>query len=554
MAAGTHSSHFFKIIRHSTLQDKKLGIPKVFVKKFGNELSTVATITVPNGRVWKVVLTKDGTKIWFHSGWHEFVEYHSISTGYFLLFRYEKNSNFHVFIFDMSACEILYPHYCVGLKNDSLTLKPPAFNSALEIKRKSTASLESPIFRCNYESRSKRCKMEKAVGMKKTDSIGDESEHESKRTKFDEHELLDILKEMGIYVKRNFKYIAAKEKERAIAAARLFKPKNPSFMLILQPRDVSKCTTYVPFEFGKKYLISRDANKLVKLQDHDGREWSVKFWNKRSKVGGGDFTHGWSTFAKDKNLKDGDICMFELISEKNIVLKVSETMADTPFHFFKVILPSALQDKKLYHSISAGYFLVFKYEKDLNFRVLIFDITCCEIQYPYFCLSPKNDESVHHNEMENEDSVEIIDSTTPNPPEFSSFENNSFEKCPKSSGKIYTPTPLQQIEAIDIPESSSRPCSGSIPEIKHGYETPSKRLKVEEPVEINKLDATGDESELKNAAYKVEMLSSDDEDEAKTTKIDKLELLTLFEDMKISICRNVEYLTAKQRERAVNVA
>ncbi|KAK3195653.1 hypothetical protein Dsin_026963 [Dipteronia sinensis] len=277
-------------------------------------------------------------------------------------------------------------------------------------------------------------------------------------------------------------------------------------------------------------------------------------------------------------------------------------MADTPFHFFKVILPSALQDKKLgipkkfaekfekelsnivtlmipngriwhvglrkdegklwfydgwhdfveYHSISAGYFLVFKYEKHPNFRVLIFDITCCEIQYPYFCLSPKIDESAHHNEMENEDSTTPHSAPNPNPPEFSSFENNSFEKCSKSSGKNYTPTPLQQIQAIDIPESSSRPCSGSIPEIKHGYETPSKRLKVEEPVEINKLDTTGDESELKNAAYKVEAHSSDDE--AKTTKIDKLELLTLFEDMKISICRNVEYLTAKQRERAVDVA
>ncbi|KAK3195652.1 hypothetical protein Dsin_026962 [Dipteronia sinensis] len=321
MAAETPSSHFFKIIRHSTLQDKKLGIPKVFVKKFGNELSTVATITVPNGRVWKVELMKDGTNIWFHGGWHEFVEYHSISTGYFLLFRYEKNSNFHVFIFDMSACEIRYPHYCVGLKNDSLPPKPPAFNSALEIKRKSTASLESPIFTRSHESRSKRCKMEEAVGMKKSDSIGDESERESKRTKFDEHELLDILEEMRIYVKMNFRYIAAKEKERAIAAARLFKPKNPSFMVIIRPRDVCKCTMYVPFEFGKKYL-TRDA-KLVKLQDHDGREWSVKLWNKRPKGGGGDFTHGWSAFAKDKNLKDGDICMFELISEKNIVLKVS---------------------------------------------------------------------------------------------------------------------------------------------------------------------------------------------------------------------------------------
>ncbi|KAI9181816.1 hypothetical protein LWI28_018936 [Acer negundo] len=505
------------------------GIPKVYLKKFGNELSTVATITVPNGRVWKVELTKDGTNIWFHGGWHEFVEYHSISTGYFLLFRYEKNSNFHVFIFDMSACEIRYPHNCVGLKNDSLTQKPPAFDSALEIKRKSTASLESPIFRrSSYESRSKRCKMEEAVGMKKSDSIGDESEHESKRTKFDAHELLDILKEMGIFVKMNFKYIAAKEKERAIAAARLFKPKNPSFMVIIQPRDACRCTMYVPFEFGKKYLISRDA-KLVKLQDHDGREWSVKFWNKRSKVGGGDFTHGWSAFAKDNNLKDGDICLFELISEKNIVLKVTRIPKKFAKKFEKelsnivtLMVPNSRiwhvglrkDEGKLwfydgwhdfveYHSISGGYFLVFKYEKNSNFHVLIFDITCCEIQYPYFCLSPENDESVPHNEMENEDSVEIIDSTTPNPPEFSSFENNSFEKCPKSSGKIYTPTPLQQIiQAIDISESSSRPCSGSIPEVKHGYETPSKRLKVEEPVEINKLDATGDESELKNAAYK----------------------------------------------------
>ena len=102
------------------------------------------------------------------------------------------------------------------------------------------------------------------------------------------------------------------------------------------------------------------------------------------------------------------------------------------------------------------------------------------------------------------------------------LKTTHFEKCPKSSGKIYTPTPLQQIQAIDIPESSSRPCSGSVPEIKHGYGTPSKGLKVEELVEINKLDATGDESELKNAAYKVEVHSSDDEDEAKTTKIGKL--------------------------------
>ena len=92
----------------------------MFVKKFGNELSTLATLTVPNGRVWNVELMKDGRNIWFRGGgWHEFVEYHSISNGYFLLFRYVKNSTFHVLIFGKSACEIRYPHCCAKRQNDN---------------------------------------------------------------------------------------------------------------------------------------------------------------------------------------------------------------------------------------------------------------------------------------------------------------------------------------------------------------------------------------------------------------------------------------------------
>ncbi|KAK1560332.1 hypothetical protein Q3G72_025346 [Acer saccharum] len=324
MAACT-PSHFFKIILPSTLQDKKLGIPKVFVKKFGNELSTLATLTVPNGHVWNVELMKDERNIWFRGGgWHEFVEYHSISKGYFLLFRYLKNSTFQVLIFDMSACEIQYLHSCAKRKNDnqdeiededsveiigSFTPKPPASDSTLEINRSRKST--SPIFRRSYEvRRSKRRKMEEVVYFKESDSTGDESEHE----------LLAILEEMGISVKASFQYITAEEKERAITTARLFRPKNPSFMVIMRPREVCRGAMYVPFEFAKKYLISRDA-KLIKLQDRDGREWPVNF--RKAVVGGGDFIRGWAKFTKDKNLKEGDICMFELIKKKNIVLKVS---------------------------------------------------------------------------------------------------------------------------------------------------------------------------------------------------------------------------------------
>ena len=54
-------------------------------------------------------LKKADYNIWFCNGWQDFVEYHSICYGYFLVFRYEGNSSFHVLIFDKTATEIQYP-------------------------------------------------------------------------------------------------------------------------------------------------------------------------------------------------------------------------------------------------------------------------------------------------------------------------------------------------------------------------------------------------------------------------------------------------------------
>lgn len=81
-------------------------IPENFVNKFREELSTVATLTIPDGHVWRVGYRKMGNSIWFHERWEEFVECYSIRVGYFLVFRYEGNSNFFVHIFNLTASEI----------------------------------------------------------------------------------------------------------------------------------------------------------------------------------------------------------------------------------------------------------------------------------------------------------------------------------------------------------------------------------------------------------------------------------------------------------------
>ncbi|KAK0580364.1 hypothetical protein LWI29_001081 [Acer saccharum] len=351
--------HFFKVIRASTLQDKKLMISEKFVRIFGNELSTV-TLTVPNGRVWKVGLIRDGRTIWFRDGWHDFVKYNSISAGYFLLFKYGGNSNFNVLIFDLTACEIEYPYYGKEPENDrhnlsrqdesenedsieiiDVTAPNPTFespkNKAFDKCPRSSSVMPSQLNRAKpsfvpdlgvdknqergYESQNKRRKKEELVGSNQSNAVG--SDINLKKTayevgthssddaaKFDGDGLVDLLNNMGICVPKGFGNIAFKIRERAIAAARLFKPKNPSFMVIR--RSTENHRLYVPVKFARKYFST--STKSIKVLDSDGRKWSAQltlvpkcFMTKLGRFG--------------KNLDGGDICVFELVSRN--ILKVS---------------------------------------------------------------------------------------------------------------------------------------------------------------------------------------------------------------------------------------
>jgi hypothetical protein len=84
-------------------------IPDEFITRFGNELKNVATITVPDGCVWKMELKKSDENVFFCNRWQEFVEYYSIGYGCYLSFKYEGNSKFSVIIFDATSVEICYP-------------------------------------------------------------------------------------------------------------------------------------------------------------------------------------------------------------------------------------------------------------------------------------------------------------------------------------------------------------------------------------------------------------------------------------------------------------
>ncbi|KAL5074221.1 hypothetical protein RYX36_013205 [Vicia faba] len=100
---------FFKIICDQNLHQQKLMMPTKFVEKYGENLPEDIYLETPNGEKWNLNLVKSEGKIWFDKGWNEFVEYHSLSHGHLLVFKYEQISHFKVHIFDKTTLEINYP-------------------------------------------------------------------------------------------------------------------------------------------------------------------------------------------------------------------------------------------------------------------------------------------------------------------------------------------------------------------------------------------------------------------------------------------------------------
>lgn len=76
---------------------------------------------------------------------------------------------------------------------------------------------------------------------------------------------------------------------------------------------------YVPSAFAMEYMIG--CSEIIKFEDSDGKQWDIRCvsaTNTSFRIG-----KGCSEFFRDISLKEGDVCLFELIKRKDVVLKVS---------------------------------------------------------------------------------------------------------------------------------------------------------------------------------------------------------------------------------------
>ncbi|KAM4132648.1 hypothetical protein ACJW30_01G267400 [Castanea mollissima] len=294
----TKAPHFFKIVMPQTLQEGKLRIPKKFISKYGVDLSNMAFLTIPNGTKWKVKMAKRDGEVWFQHGWCEFARFHALAPGHFLVLRYEGNSHFYVLIFDATATEIDYPlddqHNILRMEDierddiDNSVEIMDGFIPSQKTREKSPLPCPLPHKRAKtnprkeYSGATKRCPKSEVI----------------ERT------------------------LSASEKDRALQRVRAFESKNPFFMVVIQPSYVYPGDSLsIPSSFAKKYM-RKMSGEFVILRYFNGGTCSVKFsfYKAQTKA---KFREGWKKFARDNNLKVGDVCIFELINGVEVAFKVA---------------------------------------------------------------------------------------------------------------------------------------------------------------------------------------------------------------------------------------
>ncbi|KAE8708382.1 B3 domain-containing protein REM19 [Hibiscus syriacus] len=243
-------------------------IPDNFVKKFRDELSVAAALTAPDGHVWLVGIKKANNKVWFQEGWQEFLECYYVRVGYVLVFRYEGNSAFSVSIFNLYNSEINY---------QTNALVGAQYNHG---KQHPFEQLEDDEFVFPA--------LQNLFGGSKLNNCinwgGDVNLQTSKG-----------VNNQAIRVKLH-----------------------TSGAMPPEPKKRGRKRKYLPSCFAEKHL--NGVSGSIKLQLPDGRQWSVRCLYKGGKA---KFSRGWYEFSLENNLGEGDVCVFELLRVREIVLQVT---------------------------------------------------------------------------------------------------------------------------------------------------------------------------------------------------------------------------------------
>ncbi|KAJ3674366.1 hypothetical protein LUZ60_004982 [Juncus effusus] len=282
-------------------------LPEKLTEKFAPLVGKYVNLKLPNGASWRVGLAKCGSKLELKDGWCDFVRNNSISLNDLLFFKFKGGSEFEVVILD--------------------------WNEQLE------KSIGRDGIKIEYEDLEERIEKNQADNdefVKFSSSEAENSEGNSNNSDLNETE--EDLEEEGESGKNRYKkfqrfypkegvvtnfhefyspqgLIMTKEQiKKTNKLSEEIKKGNPTFLQVLRPVHItSRFSLSVPRHFCKGFLPMKRKNIILRLPDKK-RKWTVICnYNKKH------HEFRWIEFVRENNLLEGDICLFELDKNAEIM-------------------------------------------------------------------------------------------------------------------------------------------------------------------------------------------------------------------------------------------
>ncbi|KAI3922304.1 hypothetical protein MKX01_005993 [Papaver californicum] len=278
----------------------KIEIPEKVVRKIGRTLSDIVALKSANGILWNVELKRSEGKVWFYKGWKEFTEDHSFRDGHVLGISYNGSSQFYVHI--TNVMEHLDDSRNQGESNP----KKRCLLSKMEEREEDDntneerAHLSFPpgldIPMHLNKNRSPYLRNERTLSGEHTSNSPDASKlfHKSLR------------RAEGI--------------ERVAEVTKLFTDQTQFPFLAVFMRDTYLTYGYlhIPNSFAKKHLPKNIKNVMVRSSDD--KVWTLGYCVRGCAT---KLSNGWTSLRRHLGLTEEDVCVFELLKERDLEMRVS---------------------------------------------------------------------------------------------------------------------------------------------------------------------------------------------------------------------------------------
>ncbi|KAM5580093.1 hypothetical protein ABKV19_009702 [Rosa sericea] len=260
----------FRIAMHPySIHYNNVYLPKEFAKTYLTKLSSgIAILQVSDGRTWSVNFKFDhaNSRARLMKGWSPFVRDNNLKVG-------------DVCIFTLINCtELVFD--VVFFPTEESAERP------LSTGHGRGATVQVREMKCPLVKVESECGMNCEIGKNKMSNISGQVTQR----------LSSSLKTARVNLE----------------AASKFSSKNPFFKVILG----SGHTVHVPVNFARSFIKQEKQTVMLQVKD---RSWPVSLISYKpcaTSIG-----QGWAAFAKENCLREGDVCIFDLIEMNDIVLK-----------------------------------------------------------------------------------------------------------------------------------------------------------------------------------------------------------------------------------------